>query len=314
MGKANRCEQGKGNSQCYISAVRNTATQTSSDSQEQLAYRISSVDHALQALLLLRDRRIVRVSELAQDLRIGRSTAHRILSMLQYHGFATQDSSTRAYRAGPVALTTIAGEADESDLRAAARPHLEALWRMLNETIHLVVLEGNGARFIDGLEARQVVRVGVRTGMLLPAHCTAAGKALLAKLPRDELRRLYPRPMAGPTTKSIVTLPLLQAELRSARRRGYATNFGESYPSLVAVAVSISDMSGRTVAAVAAAAPQERLPRTAVPKVAAVVRNAAESIGAALSLAAEAGSAGPGHGYAGLPVPPIITLHDERNG
>jgi DNA-binding IclR family transcriptional regulator len=284
--------------------MRNTAARSPGDDQEQLAYRISSVDHALQALLLLRDRGTVRVSELAQDLRIGRSTAHRILTMLQYHGFATQDSLTRAYRAGPLALTTMASEVDGADIRAAARPHLEALWRLLNETIHLVVLEGNGARFIDGLEARQVLRVGVRTGMLLPAHCTAAGKALLARLPRDELRRLYPRPMAGPTPKSIVTLPLLQAELRSARRRGYATNFGESHPSLVAVAVSISDMSGRTVAAVAAAAPQDRLPRPAVPKIAVALRNAAESIGAALSLAAEGASGGSrGENHADAPDP-----------
>lgn len=274
------------------------------DGEDHLAYRISSVDHALEALLLLRDRGLIRVSDLAHDLRIGRSTAHRILSTLQYHGFATQDSLTRAYRVGPIALTTIASKMDGAEVRAAARPHLEAVWRTLNETIHLVVLEGNGARFIDGLEGRQVLHVGVRTGMLLPAHCTAAGKALLARLTRDELRRLYPRPMAGPTPKSIVTLPLLQAELRATRRRGYATNFGESHPALTAVAVAITDMSGRAVAAVAAAAPQDRLPRTVVPNVATALRNTAESIRAALSLATETASGEPtGPGSPVMPDP-----------
>lgn len=274
--------------------MRNAANRNADASAEQLAYHIASVDHALRALLLLHDRGTIRVSELAEYLEVGRSTAHRILGMLQFHGFVSQDSSTRAYRAGPVALTTLPTEVDAADIRSAARPHLEALWRQLNETIHLAVLEGNGARFIDGLEARQVLRVGVRTGMLLPAHCTAVGKALLAQLSSDELRRLYPRPMAGPTPKSIVTLPLLQAELRLARRRGYATNFGESEPSLTAVAVSISDMSGRAVAAVAAAAPQDRLTRPTVPKVAAALRTTADSIGAALSLAAE-GKLGQAH-------------------
>jgi DNA-binding IclR family transcriptional regulator len=291
--------------------VRNTAKRDAGDGAEQLAYHIASVDHALRALLLLHDRGTIRVSELAEYLEIGRSTAHRTLGMLQYHGFVSQDSSTHAYRAGPLTLTTLPTEVDDADIRTAARPHLEALWRQLNETIHLAVLEGNGARFIDGLEARQVLRVGVRTGMLLPAHCTAVGKALLAKLPPAELRRLFPRPMAGPTPKSIVTLPLLQAELRLARRKGYATNFGESHPSLTAVAVSISDMSGRAVAAVAIAAPQDRLTRPLVPKVAAALRTTADSIGAALSLAAEGSSGRATSGALPQVGPPRTGMHSD---
>lgn len=274
--------------------MRNTGDLTTDNADDgQPAYHISSVDHALRALLLLHERGAVRVSELAEHLNIGRSTAHRILGTLQYHGFVTQDSATRAYRAGPMTLTTMRSAVDRADLLAAARPHLEALWRHLNETIHLAVLEGNGARFIDGLEARQVLRIGVRTGMLLPAHCTAVGKVLLAALPPGQLSRLYPRPMAGATPKSIVTLPVLQAELRLTRRRGYATNFGESHSSVSAMAVTITGTSQTAVAAVAMAAPAERFDRASVPKMGATLRGTAEAISASLALGTMPGTTGP---------------------
>ena len=265
---------------------------TGNDGDDQPAYHLNSVDHALRALLLLHERGAVRVSELAEHLEIGRSTAHRILATLRYHGFVTQDSATRAYRAGPTTLTTVRSTVDRADLLTAARPHMEVLCRHLNETIHLAVLEGNGARFIDGLDARQGLRVGVRTGMLLPAHCTAVGKALLASLPPSQLSRLYPRPMAGATPKSIVTLPVLQAELRLARRRGYATNFGESHSSLSAIAVTIRGADQTAVAAVAIAVPADRFDRAAVPKIAATLRGTAQDISASLALATTPGTAG----------------------
>ena len=55
----------------------------------------------------------------------------------------------------------------------------------LGETCHLMVLEGNGVRFIDSVEGKHVLRVGSRVGRLLPANRTSGGKALLAEpLPR----------------------------------------------------------------------------------------------------------------------------------
>ncbi|WP_107081606.1 IclR family transcriptional regulator domain-containing protein [Streptomyces sp. SBT349] len=48
-----------------------------------------------------------------------------------------------------------------------------------------MVVEGNSARFVDGVQIPRVIRVGPRVGMVLPAHATAAGKAILAALPPE---------------------------------------------------------------------------------------------------------------------------------
>ncbi len=65
------------------------------------------------------------------------------------------------------------------------------------ETTHLMVLEGNGTRFLDGVEGPQTLRVGFRTGTLLPAHPTSGGKDLLGELPLDRLRALYANGLPG---------------------------------------------------------------------------------------------------------------------
>jgi DNA-binding IclR family transcriptional regulator len=78
---------------------------------------------------------------------------------------------------------------------------------------------------------------------MMPAHCTAAGKAILAHLPSDELRRIYSDQKLEPmTSRSLTSMADLEAQLEQVRERGYATNFGESESDVAAVAVPVQDV------------------------------------------------------------------------
>jgi DNA-binding IclR family transcriptional regulator len=156
------------------------------------------------------------------------------------------------------------------------RGHLRALHDELGETCHLMVLEGNGTRFLDCVECTHVLRVGSRVGMLLPAHCTSGGKTLLAELSAAQLTALYPRELPGAPGGVPVQLNALRRQLASIRRRGYATNFEESDRGIVAAGACVRDSAGRAVAALAVAAPSARCPRSRVPALAAAVVAAAE--------------------------------------
>jgi hypothetical protein len=72
------------------------------------AYAVESIDHTLAALELLTQREAIRLSDLAGELGIGRATAHRLLRMLVYRGFALQRPD-RSYAIGP-ALTRAAAQ------------------------------------------------------------------------------------------------------------------------------------------------------------------------------------------------------------
>src|SRR5271170_7467241 len=96
-------------------------------SNQRPTYLIESVDKALRLLHLFAETDRIRVSDAAALLGVAPSTAHRILAMLQYHGFAAQDRRTHDYLPGP-GLTRIGlAAAKQLGLRAQARPVMERL-------------------------------------------------------------------------------------------------------------------------------------------------------------------------------------------
>jgi DNA-binding IclR family transcriptional regulator len=221
-------------------------------------YAIESVDNALRILQTLRDTGQVRVSGVAAELGIARSTAHRLLAMLVYRDFAVQ-AEDRSYRPGPaIAAEPLRGEPAQR-LRQVMRPHMEALCDQVAETINLVVLLGTQTRFLHTVESAQVLRVGDRQGTILPAWKTSGGKALLAELPDARLTALLrgasgrpPEGMTAAERRSLVN------QLRLVRDQGYAENIEESESGVCAIGLCVKDKAGDPVAALSVSAPSVR--------------------------------------------------------
>jgi DNA-binding IclR family transcriptional regulator len=95
---------------------------------------------------------------------------------------------------------------------------------------------------------------------MLPAHCTAVGKAQLAFLPAAELERLYPEQnLPACTEKSIKSRDSLGADLRFVTERGYAVENEECDLDVRSIAVPIRDFSKNIVAALGIVGPFGRL-------------------------------------------------------
>ena len=222
------------------------------------------------------------MTDAANFLGVAGSTAHRLLAMLEYHGFVVQDPVSRLYGAGPALIEL--GLSVAGSLNTYARPIMTELSRTVGETANLSVLRGQETLFLDCVESDRVLRIGSRTGVALPAHCTSGGKAMLARLTPEEIRRLYPSErLRQLTAASIRSRSKLEAELEATRQRGYGTNFGESEADLSAVGVAIVDQQGRVRGAVAIAAPMNRLREDDAPSVAPHVIRAAGEIGRLLA-------------------------------
>jgi len=221
-------------------------------------YAIESVDNALRILQTLRDSGQVRVSDVATEIGIARSTAHRLLAMLVYRDFAVQ-AEDRSYRPGPaIAAEPLRGEPARR-LRQVMRPHMEALCDQVAETINLVVRLGPQTRFLHTVESAQVLRVGDRQGTVLPAWKTSGGKALLAELSDAQLTALL-RGAAGRSPDGITTTERrsLVNELRVVREQGYAENIEESESGVCAIGLCLRDGAGDPVAALSISAPSVR--------------------------------------------------------
>src|ERR1035438_10045069 len=108
--------------------------QNSTVREQKPQYPVESVDRALRLLLMFREHQEIRLSSVRDELQVGQSTAHRLMAMLVYHGFATQDPATRVYRAGPALFEIGLSVVNKLDIRAAARPVLESLAAATGET------------------------------------------------------------------------------------------------------------------------------------------------------------------------------------
>ncbi len=224
------------------------------------AYRLSSVDHALELLLLFRTKPALRVSEVAAELDVARSTAHRLLGMLVHRQFAVQDLATRAYRPGPRLVEIGLAAVGALDVRARMRPYLSEIAARTGETVSLIVLEGDQVHFVDSIESQRVVRVGSRFDAWMPAHATSAGKAMLAVLTAGELLAIYPNEKLVTVTEStLATRTQLLAVLNMVRSAGFAVNFGESEPGLGAIGMAVLNADGRPAAGFTVAGPMQRM-------------------------------------------------------
>ena len=221
-------------------------------------YAVESVDNALRILQALRDSGRLRVSEIAGELGIARSTAHRLLSMLVYRDFAVR-AEDHSYLPGPaLSAPPLHGYVR---LRAELRPHMEALRDQVGETVNLQVRLGAQTRFLCTVESAEVLRVGDRQGTILPAWVTSGGKVLLAALPDAQLTAVL-RNAAGPATARWALTDTVRraliTELRQVREQGWAENIEESESGLCAVGMCVRDAGGSAVAALSVAAPAAR--------------------------------------------------------
>jgi len=243
-------------------------------------YKVQVLDRALSIIdALTKVREDASLAELAENVKLHKSTAHRLLSILERHRIVERDSQTGRYRLGLrlFELGTIA--MDRFNIRDRARPYLEGLLEELNETVHLCALDAGEILYLDKIEPARSVRMASRIGHRKPAHCTAVGKAILAHLSeaeQDSIIQQHGLPRVTP--KTITTAAELKAEFKPIRERGYALDNEEIEPGLRCIGAVILDYSGRPVAAVSVSAPSFRLTMDKVPDLAGPVVRAARAL------------------------------------
>ena len=235
---------------------------------EKPAYLLESVDNALRLLQMLRDVGAVRLKQAAAELDIAPSTAHRLLAMLVYRGFAVQDEK-RTYHPGPAMGAGPAERGWTREFTDRCRPHLEALAAVCGETVNLVLRTGTQVRFLASVESDAMLRVGDRQGQVLPAELVSGGRSLLAELPDDMLQRLYlktPRDdELGATDRRLgpAQFDEFLRELNGVRRAGFAVNVEQTEEGVAAFGVNIHNHAGRPIGAITVAVPTIRYQRHA---------------------------------------------------
>lgn len=240
---------------------------------------VGSLLHGLAVLdLFSRERTVIGIGEMAQQLGLHRSTTSRLAATLAAAGYLESAGEAGRYRlAGKLAAL---GElvASGGEIRTAALPALRDLVERLGETGHLAILEGTEAVTIEVVDGWHTVRMHSWVGKRSPAHCSSMGKALLAGLPGGRIDELYGGRLEARTERTVTSRTALKKELAEIRERGYALDLEELEPHLCCVAAPITDHTGAVVASVSVSGPDARIDAGTAPGIADEVREAARRI------------------------------------
>lgn len=217
----------------------------------------------------------VALSQLAADSGLPVPTIHRLVRTLVTSGYVMQLPS-RHYALGPRLIEL--GKSASGTVETWAGPHLLDLAETSGETANLAMMDSDKVVYIAQVpSSRHTVRMFTEVGRRVYAHCTGVGKALLARLPDDQVRRIVATAgMPVLTERTVTDVEALLEELAVVRDRGWAVDDGEQELGVRCVAVALP---GSPLTAVSVSGPASRVTHEAVPALVPLLRAAATGLG-----------------------------------
>ena len=189
------------------------------------------------------------LAELSQALGLTRSTAHRLAATLVEHRYLTFTPRVGyALGAKLLELGFLAGQ--QMSLPRIARDHLERLAASTEDTVHLGVLDGSRALYLDKLPGRRRIEISSRVGERQPLRSTGLGKALILDGDQAHWRELYAFEDAIGGHRYSVGLADWLARMADYAARGRAFDLEENEDRIRCVAAPVRDVGGKIVGAI----------------------------------------------------------------
>lgn len=211
---------------------------------------VPAVTRALTLLdRVAQQREPMSLARLATDLALPKSSVHGLCNTLMTFGYLRRQTDG-AFMIGPSVMSL--AEAFVAGTNVAQE--FNALWAdsVPEETVILSVLSGADALYVAVRNSARPLGLAFNVGMRLPAHLTGSGKAMLAFLDPDAVRRLLPSgPLPRLTSKGPADVDELLKELAVARRRGYSTDDQAVREGVYSFGAPVFDAAGQVMAGVA---------------------------------------------------------------
>jgi DNA-binding IclR family transcriptional regulator len=193
--------------------------------------------------------RALSLTEISQRAGIPLSTTHRMVAEWAEWGGLTRLEDGRyslGLRLWEVGVQTPTAR----NLRTIALPYLEDLYELTREHVHLAILDGRDALYVEKLSGHRAVRVISRVGGRLPLHATGVGLVLLAFAPSELLDGYLASSLTRFTPATITEPESIRRRLAEIRATGVAYMSEEMTPGSSSIAAPIRDRTGQVVAAV----------------------------------------------------------------
>lgn len=187
------------------------------------------------------------VREIARATKLHHATAHRLLKALAGRGLLTFDQTQQRYNVGSELYRIAFHLTRDFDILVSARPHTRQLAATHKETVFIgqFVPEKLEVFIAMGEEAEHPLRIVPQLFQYFPLYAGAMGRAILAFLPDELIKRAIRQSrLKALTSLTITDAQALHTTLATVRQQGYAVSHGERVSDVSAVAVPIFSASG----------------------------------------------------------------------
>lgn len=226
--------------------------------------KVPAADNTVRILRLLASRKTpTPAAMIATLLELPRSSVYQLLNVMLEHGFISHYPEDKSYGLGVSAFELSSAYTRQEPLARLGAPLIAQLVDKVGESAHLAVLHGSDVLYIVEERAKGRPSLVTDVGVRLPSHLTASGRAILAALPKSQVRALYPSAATFServAESSISSYSQLRRELEQSTQRGYAVERGDVTPDFHSLAVEIRDSNDWPVAAVAVTFLADRVP------------------------------------------------------
>lgn len=243
--------------------------------------KVPAADHTLRILTLLaRSRGPLPATVIATQLDLPRSTVYHLLTTLQEHGFVMHLPEAKRYGLGIAAIELSSGYSRQEPLARIGRPLVAELVERLGMSGHLAIPLGRDVLYIVEERFPGAPSLITDVNVRLPMPTTASGRAILAQLPKAQVRALFPtaESFTSPHTHetAITKYSQLRRVLDETLTRGFAIERGSVTEGISSVATPVLDHRGWPVAAIAVTFPNPDIEPSGYAELAAMVREQAE--------------------------------------
>lgn len=204
-------------------------------------YNAPILKKAIEILrVLIREYQPLGVTEIARAVSISKSTAYGILKSFSEEGLVSKNPTTKKYTLGKEMMELARLVFKGQDLISIARPFLERLVELVNETVFLGIREFDAIKVIDVIEAKKELKISSPVGMKLPITAGATGKLFISIMTNEEIVSYFrEKGLPRYTENSITDMDAFIKNMEEIRRLGYSIDIEEYLKGIRAVATFI---------------------------------------------------------------------------
>lgn len=227
---------------------------------EKRSGQLSSVKNALKILKSFTTTQPVkRVSDLAEELGVSKSTVSRLISTLVSEDFLAPDTETAGYRLGYSVLTLGGALTSTNELYREVAPVLNNIVLQTGESAHVAVLEGQDVIYLNKNTGPYYSNILTSVGAHNAAYAASSGKVILAEADPEVIDQMFEEGVKAYTEHTITNPIKFKKELEKVRRQGYAMSIEEITKNNYSIAVPVRDMSGKIACAITVVGPLSRV-------------------------------------------------------